>query len=60
MDLKVEDVAWCGVCQVDIELPYYMQVLGLGAGPYDTRAHVGAKKSGLSVNQQPGLDNRAF
>ncbi|CAK9096553.1 unnamed protein product [Durusdinium trenchii] len=43
-----------GVHQVDILLPYYFQVLGLGASPLDTIAKPGPDGIGLEVGQQPG------
>lgn len=40
--------------EVDIQLPYYFQVLGLGATPTETVVSPGAKKIGLEVGRQPG------
>eukprot|EP00438_Fugacium_kawagutii_P026594 Skav215159 [mRNA] locus=scaffold1997:137245:141568:+ [translate_table: standard] len=39
---------------VDIQLPYYFQVLGLGAAPTDTVVKPGDGGIGLEVGRQPG------
>ena len=48
----------CSAAQVDILLPYYFQVLGLGASPLDTIAKPGPDGIGLEVGQQPGEQKR--
>ncbi|CAJ1441080.1 unnamed protein product [Effrenium voratum] len=40
--------------QLDIELPYYFGVYGLGALPSDTIAGPGSSGKGLAVSRQPG------
>jgi hypothetical protein len=40
--------------QVDIQLPYYFQVLGLGAAPTETVVSPGLRGIGLEVGRQPG------
>ena len=42
------------ISQVDIRLPYYLQVLGLGASPTDTVVSPGSAGIGLEVGRQPG------
>eukprot|EP00434_Breviolum_minutum_P031742 symbB.v1.2.028072.t1/scaffold2936.1/size66856/1 len=40
--------------EVDIQLPYYFQVLGLGASPTETVVRPGTGGIGLKVGRQPG------
>eukprot|EP00435_Cladocopium_sp_Y103_P058463 s559_g20.t1 len=40
--------------EVDIQLPYYFQVLGLGAAPTETVVSPGVRGIGLEVGRQPG------
>ena len=39
---------------MDIQLPYYFQVLGLGAAPTETVVSPGVRGIGLEVGRQPG------
>ena len=41
---------------MDIQLPYYFQVLGLGASPTETVVRPGTGGIGLKVGRQPGAE----